>query len=101
MKLLLFALTAMFLTSCGKFSDGTSVWADFVWVIPTLSIAGCIITGYKAYKAHNSGSWKIEDGATTNKEGGKKPYSQIGWTGWCVFLAIVTIAVVIYQNSQK
>ncbi len=102
MKLLLFALTAMFLTSCGKFSDGTSVWAEGLWVIPLITFLATVFFGYKAWAAHNSSSWIIGPGGErTTRDGGKIPLLKIGWTKWTIGLALATIAIIWYQNTQK
>lgn len=101
-KVILFALTAMFLTSCGKFSDGTSVWADGLFIIPILTGLGSVWFGYKAWVAHNSGSWVIgPNGERTNKEGGKIPFTKIGWTWFSLGLLVATIVIVLMVNGDK
>lgn len=53
MKLLLFILTCMFLMSCGQHRDGTSVWAEGLWVIPAVEIVGIVIFSVIAVKRRN------------------------------------------------
>lgn len=95
-------LTSLFLTSCGHFADGSSVWQGGLFIVPLLTFLGAVWFGYKAYKAHNSGSWIIgPDGETTNKDGGNVPYTKIGWTWFSAALLVATIVIVIMVNSDK
>jgi hypothetical protein len=105
MKTLIPIFTIIFLSalaSCGHFHDDpkVSVWSDCVWIIPTLIFGGAAIFTWKAIKAHNSGSNLIDSGATTNKEGGKVPYSAVSWTKWAVGLLIVGLIIVCFVNSK-
>ena len=101
-KVILFSLMAILLTSCGHFEDGSSVWQGGLFIVPLLTFLGAVWFGYKAYKAHNSGSWVIgPDGETTNKDGGNVPYTKIGWTWFSAALLVATIVIVIMVNSDK
>jgi len=101
-KVILFALTAMFLTSCGKFPDGMSVWADGVFIFPWLTGLAAAFFGWKGYKAHHSSSWIIgPNGERTTRDGGKIPLLKIGWTKFSIALALATLAIIWYQNTQN
>lgn len=105
MKTLIPFLTIILLSvlaSCGHFHDDpkVSVWADGLWIVPTLIFGGSFFFAWKAYKTHNSGSRLIDSGAITNKEGGKVPYKAVSWTRFAVGLLIAGIIVVWFMNSN-
>lgn len=99
-KLILFALLAVFLTSCGRHSDGTSVWVE-LWVIPTGLILGALWSLYRAYKSHKSGSTKIIQGKVTNIEAGKIPIYKLPQFYYFVALTLAAIGVIIWVNLEK
>lgn len=43
-------------TSCGHFSDGTSLWAGQLWLAPWISGPASIYSFYRAYKSSKSNS---------------------------------------------
>lgn len=106
-KFLLFLLTIVGLTSCSKFSDGTSVWAGGLWVIPWLTFSGSLAFFIQTYMAVKSGT----EGKVPNKHGGSTHYEDllgvktkfwnVGRFWFGVALLVATIAIIIYQNSQK
>lgn len=111
MKNFLLILMTGFLASCSKYSDGTSVWADGVWIIFWLPFLASFAFLYFAWKAHKSnstiqhptggnnpnlpggGSW-IEDNT------GNVPLHKIGQFWFFVILQVASWAIVVYQNSQ-
>lgn len=101
-KVILFALSAILLMGCGKFSDGQSIWAEGLWVLPLLTGLGAIWFWYVTLKAQKSGSNIIDvSGKITDREGGKMPLYQIGQFWFAVGLTIATIGIVVWQNLEK
>jgi hypothetical protein len=104
MKNLILFFLAFALASCGKFSDGTSVWAEGAWLLFWLPFLGSFPFLYFAYRASKSGSTKIinkgtKDAKVVDGEGNVSIFS----TGQFWFFAILQAAawgIVIYQNSQ-
>ena len=96
------AIIAVFLlTGCGKFSDGTSIWQDGVWIIPTALFGGALWSLYRAYKSHKSGSTKIIHGRVTDIEAGKVPIYKLPQFYYFVGLTLAAIGVIIWQNLEK
>lgn len=98
--LLVFCLSFVMI-ACGKFADGTSVWQDGMWLIPTILFLAAVYSFYRANKAYNSGgSW--------NWLGNKKVYSDkpaniwtIGAFWFGIIFTLVFIGVIIWQNAEK
>lgn len=98
MKYLLFILSLLSLTSCSKFKDGTSVWADWVWTIPVGMFIAAGILFAVSYSSSKSGSTtQSNPGVDT---GNVPMTSQAKFWGGVILVAIA-IGVIIYQNSQK
>lgn len=102
-KTILFALMAILLTSCGRFSDGTSIWAEGLWIIPTLLFLGAaafLITGYLSSK---SGSNPYDASGKLRKdiETGNVPLVKLWQFKFAVVLIIAAIGVIIWQNLEK
>lgn len=97
MKLLLFFLVAILLTSCGwHYADGTSVWSKQLWLAPLVPFLLSIMFFYMAYKAHGSGSWKNpKDTGGKKVEGGIVPYKEIPqfWLGVACIIAVIVILI--------
>jgi hypothetical protein len=53
--LILILLASLFLTSCGKFSDGTSVWQSGLWIIAWLCPIGIALLAWSGYRSSKSG----------------------------------------------
>lgn len=100
MKYLLFILSLFTLTSCGKFKDGTSVWGDYLWIIPWVLILGGAILIVLSYFAGKSNSTQQVPGGTRNNTG-NIPKTKLAkfWGG--VILIVIAIGVIIYQNGQR
>lgn len=100
MKYILSIAGLFMLASCGKFSDGTSVWADKVWLIPVLGVLGGLVFIALAWKASKSNSTTQIPGGTANNTG-NVPITKLAkfWGG--VLLIVFAIVVIIYQNSQR
>lgn len=99
-KVTLFILTTLTLTSCGKFSDGTSVWAEGLWIIPVLMFLGGAWFLYLAYRASKSNSTQQVPGGTKDNTG-NVPIYKVGkfWIG--IALVVLTIIVMLHQSAQK
>lgn len=99
MKYLLFILTVILFTSCGHYSDGTSVYAGKVWILLVLLPLGGLWFIYLAYRASKSNSTQQKTGLSVST--GNVPIYQLGkfWIG--VAMIIAAIVVVIVQNAEK
>jgi hypothetical protein len=99
-SLLLFVMCSVFLTSCGHYPDGTSVWAVQMWIAPLLTAIGAALSGWAAYRSWRSGTtvyqdWKYHD------EKGRIPLYKIGFFWYSVVLTVATIAIIISVNWEK
>ena len=99
-KLILFSLLTVLLMSCGKFSDGTSVWQDGLIIIPLLTGLGSLIFFYIAWLKSKSGS--EQQTPTGYKYSDKNvPLYKIGQFWYSVALAVATIVIIIMVNADK
>jgi len=90
--------------SCGKFSDGTSVWQAGLWIIPWVTGLGALWTLYRAYRASRSGSWRwVKKDKVWFKEESdiNVPIYKVPQFVWFVILAVATIVIIIMVNSDK
>jgi len=101
MKLFIFFCMVTLMASCGKMSDGTSVWAEGLWIIPTLTTLATLFFGYKAGKQHSGGSWKIIGGWVTDEDGGKIPIWKTPYFVFFVGFFLATIGVIFWVNLEK
>lgn len=99
-KATLFILSTLLLTSCGKHADGTSVWAEGVWIIPMLMLLGGLTFMYLAYRASKSNSTQQYSGGTKDNTG-NVPIYKVGKFWLAVALFVAAVVVVIVQNSEK
>ncbi|MBN8668778.1 MAG: hypothetical protein J0M30_14870 [Chitinophagales bacterium] len=95
---------SMMFTGCGKFSDGTSVWSEGLWIIPTLTFIGGLIFLYFGYRASRSGSERYEkvngvDKLVSSDE--NVPLHKTGQFVFAVILFLATIGIIIWQNLEK
>lgn len=58
-NLLLFGL--VLLASCGKHRDGTSVWAEGLWLVVALPLIGAVIFLISGYRSSKSGSHQQQE----------------------------------------
>lgn len=86
---------------CGKYADGTSVWAGGLIAIPIVLLLGAGIFFYQAYKASKSGATKQTLEGGTKDVPGNVSIFQIPrfWIG--VALIVALIVVVIMVNGDK
>jgi hypothetical protein len=97
MKYLLFSLLIL-MTGCGHYSDGTSVWAGGLFIIPLLEIGGIIVFGGLAYKSWTSGS----TGPGGRDPSAKRvPITSIGFFWFAVMLTLALIATIWLVNADK
>lgn len=98
--------TAFVLTGCAKFDDGTSVWSDHLWLVPSLTGLGSIIFGVAAYLSSKSNSTTLIPGAPGQPDRiedntGNVPIYKHGFFYFSVFLALVTIGIIIGVSVSK
>lgn len=99
MKNLLFILFCFLLGSCAKFSDGTSVWSDYLWIIPAALFVGFALSTYRGIKAWKSG-WQ-QDTKDGHFEGDERlPIYKVPQFAFALGFLIALVAVLVYQNSQ-
>lgn len=105
MKTIIILIFSALLISCGRMADGTSVWAEGMWLIPTVLLllsAGCFAL---AYSNNKSGSIEQHDTGTTDAhfvESYKNvPIQSLGTFWFGVILAVATIVVIILVNADK
>lgn len=106
MKKLIFiflSLITFFSVGCTDFADtpGKSVWSEGMWIAPWMTGIGAAIFAWKAWKAHKSGSYIVENGRITDKDGGKIPIYQIGWFYFAVGLTIATVFIILNVISNR
>lgn len=98
-KVILFCLVAIMLTSCGHHSDGTSVWAEGLWIIPLLPAIGAVIWFIAAYRSSKSGSTinPIKGGG----EGGNVPIYKSPFFLYAVCCVIAVVVIIFWVNAEK
>lgn len=98
LSLLLIAVTV--LMGCGKHSDGTSVWAAGLWIIPVATFLGSVAFFYVGWTAHRSGSEQWDRyGRREFKE--NIPLVNIPQFWAAVALAVVTLIIIWAVNAEK
>lgn len=101
MKLLLFALTCIFFTGCAKFKGtNTSVWAEGLWIIPTLFVAGIVLLFLSGMKSIKSGSEQQGISGRMEDTPGNVKFTSTWQFKFIIALAAALIGIIIYQNSQ-
>jgi hypothetical protein len=98
-------VVSLLLISCGKFADGTSVWQEGMWIIPSITfLAGCWFM-YIALRASRSGSWwwgKDSSGKWQQKGSDENiPIFKIGQFWFAVIFWLSTIGIIIWVNLEK
>jgi len=100
MKKLLYIFAMLLLTGCGKFSDGQSVWAGGVWIIPILLFSAAGFFLYIAIKKSKSGSeQQTSRGIKSYDE--NVPVYKIGQFWFAIGFIVAAIIVIIIQNGEK
>lgn len=104
-NLILFAIIAFTLTSCGHFPDGGSVWQQGLWLLPIITSLGALIFLYRGWQVHQSGT-KIQKpkgagGGFEYDPNNKTPLLQIGFILFGLALIVATIVIIIMVNSDK
>lgn len=104
-KLIPISILCLFLTSCAKFKDGTSVWQGGLWVLPWLTALASLFFLWKAWKASKSGSWywgKDERGVDKMIQSKENvPIYKTGWFVFSVCFFFATVAIIWMVNSDK
>jgi hypothetical protein len=104
-KFLLFSFSVLLIflfTGCAHYSDGTSVWAGGLWLVPSVTSFGAIAFFIAAYRSSKSGSWKNPQySGGKNVEGGNVPIWEHGFFWFSVACAIATVAIIFMVISDK
>lgn len=106
LSFLFIVLISMMAMSCGKFSDGTSVWQEGLWTIPWLLLAGAGVCWYltiKSWRAGGTQGWvKKNDYQSEYTTDDKKfPIWRASFFWFAVGLTIAAIVVIIMVNADK
>lgn len=97
-KLLAFIPVLLFMTSCAKFSDGTSTWSAGAWLLAVPFAILTVMFMVFAFKAADSGS-KINP-IYGGGEGGNIPWYKTGWPVMAGISLLIEIAIVIAKNLE-
>lgn len=89
------------LQSCGHFPDGTSVWAEWTWLVPLIPFVGAVIFGVKAYRKSKSGSEQQQPGGGYVSYRENVPIYKIGQFWFSMILLAAAVAIIIAQNASK
>lgn len=104
-QFLMFLFAIVTLTSCGHYSDGTSVWAEGAWLLFWIPFLASWLFLYFAYRASKSGSSQLINRHSPNvKRVESDENVPIYKTGQFIFFVILQLAswgVVFYQNYEK
>ena len=91
---------AILMQSCGKFSDGTSVWQGGLWLLPTVTLTASLFFLGLAYFASRSGSWWWQNHRI--KESKENiPIIKVPFFIFFIVLLIATIVIAIVVNSER
>jgi len=101
MKLIYFFLLSVLLTSCGKFADGTSIWAGGLWVIPTITFLASVGFFYVSWRMSRSGGKRQLPQGGYEYTSSPVPIYNIGRFWFGVGLLIATIGIIVWQNLEK
>lgn len=102
-KTILFVLVSIFLMSCGHHRDGTSVWAEGLWIIPVGLLLASAWSFYRAYRASKSGSNPYDASGKLRRdiETGNVPIYKVNAFKFAVVFLVAAIAVLIMVNANK
>lgn len=96
----LFAIMMFTLTSCGEHSDGTSVWGDYLWILPVITGFGALFFAYKAWLASRSGSTKQLPDGTIDKNSGNIDFIKQPYAKYAGILVLVTLVIIWLVNRE-
>lgn len=107
-QLFYFLIVATLFTSCSKFADGQSVWAEGLWLLPVLIAIGFGLAVYRAWVAWNSGTvigggyphGPKRDVTGPNGEKIRPPMYKNGWL-WFAVILFVAFWVVVYVVNRE
>lgn len=88
------------LQSCGHYPDGTSVWAEWTWLVPVIPGIGSIIFFSIAYAKSKSGSNQQTPGGIVDSDK-NVPIYKIGQFWFSMILLAAAVAIIIAQNASK
>ena len=95
-------IACLFLASCGKFADGTSVWGGGLWILPWITFIGTVIFGYMAYKSSKSGSTVVDKQTGRRIESNKNVPIYKTWPFlFAAILFAATIVIILMVNGDR
>lgn len=100
-KLIAVLMSCFAMQGCGKYADGTSVWAGGLIIIPVVMIVGAIIFFVQAYKASKSGATKQTLEGGTQSVPGNVSIFKVPRFWFAVALVVAAVIVAIMVNADK
>ena len=101
MRTTIFLFMVTLLSSCGKHSDGTSVWAGGLWLVAAIPFVLALYFGYIAYRQSSDGAVKIESGWVTDKPAKKMKFYEVPYFWGFVISVLAFIVAIIAVNADK
>ena len=101
MKNLLFILTSIFFISCGKHRDGTSVWAEGLWLVVALPLIGAVIFLISGYRSSKSGAEQQLPGQGMVNVPGNVKFTKTWQFKFGVALLIAAAVIIYFVNREK
>ena len=92
---------AILLTGCAQFSDGSSVWQEGLWIIPTVTGLGALLFFYFAYRASRSNSTQQIPGRGKVDNTGNVPIYKTGFFVFSMILVLATIVIIFAVSGDK
>ncbi len=100
-KVIFAAIAAAALTSCGHHRDGTSVWAEWTWVLLVVTIGPALLFYYNAWRQSRSGSSQQIPGGGTVYSDKNVPFYKTWSFVFAVIFTLAAIGVAIWVNAEK
>lgn len=98
-NLLLFGL--ILLASCGKHRDGTSVWAEGLWLVVALPLIGAVIFLISGYRSSKSGAEQQLPGKGMTDVPGNVSFFKTWQFKFGAALLIATAVIIFLVNRDK
>ena len=105
LKLIWATIVVMLISGCGKFRDGTSIWSEGTWIIPSIPALGALI-GWIMYFIGRRSGVIVKDTTKGSPTFGKwldgKGKAIPEWPLFVgIFCTVITVLIIIVQNAEK